>query len=479
MSPLDGGLALRVESGSQAGLTVPVGQQPLTIGRDPEADVVLDDDRVSRRHAVLATDGTAGLLLRDLSSTNGTWLGDRRIEGAAPVAAGSRIRVGATWLAIVEREDAPPPAAAGVDQSGMRRLQEQLRQGRRWVKLLAAGVAFSLLLAAVLVATTLTRKDTPAPAQVAARSPADVAAGARPGTVQVRVDADGRQVAAGSGWVLDAEQGLIVTNHHVISGSPAYSVAVEGRTRPAKLVATAPCDDLALLQVADRGSLRTLPLGAQSDLRAGDQVVALGYPANAADDNALTITVGVVSVVRTTADSGRFGDVVQTDAAINPGNSGGPLLGADGRLVGVNTLTLESESGPPVQNQNYAIGVDRVKEVTATLRQGLSPAWTGLWLEEPIGDSPLERLARRNHALMVLGAAPGTPAEAAGLRGPVLLTHVEGRRLDGTTAGYCRAVGGLHRGDQVALSLVELGAPSDPGSAPEATSRVIRLPLLG
>jgi S1-C subfamily serine protease len=470
MSPLEGGLALRVESGSQAGLTVPVGQQPLTIGRDPEADVVLDDERVSRRHAVLAADGTAGLLLRDLSSTNGTWLGDRRIEGAAPVAAGSRVRVGGTWLAIVEREDTPPPAA--TDQSGIRRLQEQLRQGRRWVRLLAVGVALSLLLVAVLVATALTGKEAPTPAPVTARSAADIAAGARLGTVQVRVAADGRQVAAGSGWVLDAEQGLIVTNHHVISGSPSYSVAVEGGTRPAKLVATAPCDDLALLQIADRGSLRALPLGAQSDLRAGDQVVALGYPANAADDNALTITVGVVSVVRTRADSGRFGNVVQTDAAINPGNSGGPLLGADGRLVGVNTLTLESESGPPVQNQNYAIGVDRVKEVTATLRQGRSPAWTGLWLEEPVGDSPLERLARRDHALMVLGVAPGTPAEAAGLRGPMLLTHVEGRRIDGTMAGYCQAVGDLHRGDQVALSVRELAAPG-------ATSRVVRLPLLG
>jgi S1-C subfamily serine protease len=476
MASPPGGLALRVESGSQAGRTVPIGRNALVIGRDPEADLVLDDDRVSRRHAALVADGPAQLLLRDLSSTNGTWLDDRRVEGAASVSAGARIRIGATWLAIVEREAAPPAAATtSIDQSGVRRLQEELRHGNRRVMMLTVGVAVSLLLVIVVAATVLTGRRSPA----ADRSPADIAADARPGTVQVRGQLNGRRVAAGSGWVLDADQGLIVTNHHVVSGASSYTVAVDGRNRAARLVATAPCDDLALLRVDDRATMRALPLGAQADLRQGDQVVALGYPVNAASDNSLTITVGVVSVVRTTADGGRLSNVVQTDAAINPGNSGGPLLGGNGQLVGVNTLTLESENGVPVQNQNYAIGVDRVREVTQVLRRGQSPAWTGLWVEEPTGDSQLERLARQAEALLVLGVAPGTPAEVAGVDGLMLLTHIDGKRLDGTLTGYCRALSGLRPGDRVAMSIVQPTSAIDPQPLDRPRVTVVDLPLLG
>lgn len=474
-----GGLALRVESGGQAGRMVPVGRQALVIGRDPEADLVLDDDRVSRRHAALVTDGSTGLLLRDLASTNGTWLDGRRIEGATSVSAGARICIGATWLAIVEQEVAPPATAAAAasveDPSGMRRLQEQLRHGNRRVMVLTVGVAISLLLVIVLAATILTGRRSPA----ADRTPADIAAEAKPGTVQVIGQLDGRRVASGSGWVLDAGQGLIVTNHHVVSGASSYTVAVDGRERAARLVATAPCDDLALLRVDDHAAMRALPLGAQADLRQGDQVVALGYPVNAASDNSLTITVGVVSVVRTTAEGGRLSNVVQTDAAINPGNSGGPLLGRNGQLVGVNTLTLESEDGVPVQNQNYAIGVDRVREVTQVLQRGQSPAWTGLWVEEPSGDSQLERLARQVDALLVLGVAPGTPAEAAGLRGPMLLTHVDGKRVDGTMTGYCQALSGSHRGERVAMSIVEPISAVDPRPLGRPRVTVVELPLLG
>lgn len=473
-----GGLALRVESGRQAGRTLPVGLQALVIGRDPEADLVLDDDRVSRRHAALVTDDSTGLLLRDLTSTNGTWLDGRRIDGATSVSAGARIRIGTTWLAIVEQEAAPPAAAATSveDPSAMRRLQEQLRHGDRRAMVLTVGAAISLLLVVVLATTILTGRRSPAAVD---RSPADIAAEAKPGTVQVTGQIDGRLVAAGSGWVLDAGQGLIVTNHHVISGASSYTVAVDGRERTARLVATAPCDDLALLRVDDHAAMRALRLGAQADLRQGDQVVALGYPVNAASDNSLTITVGVVSVVRTTAEGGRLSNVVQTDAAINPGNSGGPLLGINGQLVGVNTLTLESEGGVPVQNQNYAIGVDRVREVTQVLRRGQSPAWTGLWVEEPSGDSQLERLARRFDALLVLGVAPGTPAEAAGLRGRMLLTHIDGKRVDGTMIGYCQALSRFRRGDRVAMSILQPTSAVDPRPLDRPGATVVQLPLLG
>jgi S1-C subfamily serine protease len=139
-----------------------------------------------------------------------------------------------------------------------------------------------------------------------------------------------------------------------------------------------------VLRVADASGLRTLPLGSQGDLRQGQTVVAVGFPGNSSLSDALTSTVGVVSVVRSayrepTLDVPNLPNVVQTDAALNPGNSGGPLMNLDGRLVGVNSAgrTLNA-SGRIIQGQSYAIGVDQVREVIGRLRLGQSQGWYGL-----------------------------------------------------------------------------------------------------
>ena len=208
-------------------------------------------------------------------------------------------------------------------------------------------------------------------------------------SVQVITGKGDQPVGTGTGWLLDASRGLIVTNAHVTGVGDRWAVRwVTGPSnklqeirRPATLVASAPCDDLALLKVDDLPGLKAIPLASQSDLQGGESVIAAGYPGvigTARLQEPLQFTEGNVSVARTKFDDEQdpstqiYPDLVQTTAPINPGNSGGPLVTFDGKLVGVNTL------GPSMkQAQNFAIGVDQVKKITNVLRQGHSIGFTG------------------------------------------------------------------------------------------------------
>jgi len=305
--------------------------------------------------------------------------------------------------------------------------------------LILAGAALALAIAAVVLAVTgvLGGDDQPTVEGVVA----EVA----PSTALIVTSQDGRRLGTGSGWVLDAREGLVVTNHHVINGGEGIEVGLNRQMRRATVVGTAPCEDLAVLRIADGEGLRTLPLGSQGDLRQGRTVVAVGFPASASARSNLTSTVGVVSVTRSAfdlkgTDVPRYPNVIQTDAAINPGNSGGPLVDLEGRLVGVNSAGLDLLGGRTIQGQGYAIGVDRVKEIVPQLRRGRSLAWSGLGLQFPEPDEL--RRAGLPEGLLAVGAAPGSPAARAGLdEGESLLLAIDGRRVGTTLRGYCRAVG--------------------------------------
>ena len=194
--------------------------------------------------------------------------------------------------------------------------------------------------------------------------------------------AGGARAGNGTGWVLDAEEGLIVTNAHVVDAGETFQVGTEESLSDAEVVGVAPCDDLAVLRVSETEGLESLKLGSQDSISQGDQVVAIGYPTNASPNDELQATEGIVSVVEQTFDVPNdpfvqlYPNVIQTDAPINPGNSGGPLIDSNGNLVGVNTLIFRGRRGE-IEGQGYAIGVDRVAEVVEGLRDGDSQAWLG------------------------------------------------------------------------------------------------------
>ncbi len=185
----------------------------------------------------------------------------------------------------------------------------------------------------------------------------------------------GQQSGEGSGFVLN-EEGEIVTNAHVVTTGegeaikPASEVYVEfadGNRVPAKVLGHDPNADIALLRVDPEGlALEPLPLGDSAKVKVGEPVAAIGSPFGQAQ----SLSVGIVSAVdRSVASLTDFAipGAIQTDAAINPGNSGGPLVGSDGRVIGVNQQ-IKSRSGGG-EGVGFAVPIDVVKHSVGQLRE--------------------------------------------------------------------------------------------------------------
>lgn len=147
------------------------------------------------------------------------------------------------------------------------------------------------------------------------------------------------RLSAGSGFIIDAGRGLVITNNHVVENARAIEVTVGDRTVPARLLGIDPSHDIAVLQIPARG-LKQLHLGNSDQLSVGDYVVAIGNPFQVGQ----TVTAGIVSAIGRPRQ-GTGPSYVQTDAPINPGNSGGPLISMRGEVVGVNTAIIGPGDG--------------------------------------------------------------------------------------------------------------------------------------
>ena len=450
-------MELLVRTGPQAGGRIVLDPgQTLTIGRHDSSDLRLEDPSVSRFHARLRVDHDGMVWLEDHGSANGTFVDGRRVSGSERLLGGERIQIGQSSLTVAPRgvEPAAPvpspgyvlPSAPGPATIERRALRESVSRANQ-----IAIAAVIIALVAVGAGGAVLLSSRPANGPDTAALVTDL----RPSVVHVISDLGDGFSGVGTGWVYDAGDGLVVTNHHVVDGGQAITIAGEGMPqRAAEIVATAPCEDLALLRVARRDDLETLSLGSQSELRQGETVVALGYPVNAGPGTDLVVTTGIVSVVKTVwtdgFDTPDYPNVIQTDAAINPGNSGGPLVNAAGRLVGVNSAVRTTSGGRIIQGQGYAIGVDRVKEIIPILREGTSLAWTGMAFEYPARGSDLTDLGLPPIAgLIVRNVVPGTPADEAGFGAePALVVEVDGVEMDATLPGYCDAVEVRRSGDE-------------------------------
>lgn len=147
-----------------------------------------------------------------------------------------------------------------------------------------------------------------------------------------------QEAGSGSGFIIDAQKGYIVTNNHVIDGAQKVTVSLsDGRNVDAKIVGADPRTDLAVLQISDTKNLTAVSLGDSTKLEVGEPVVAIGNPGG--NDFARSVTTGVVSATNRSLDiqgEASF-NLIQTDAAINPGNSGGPLVNYQGQVIGINS----------------------------------------------------------------------------------------------------------------------------------------------
>jgi len=146
------------------------------------------------------------------------------------------------------------------------------------------------------------------------------------------------RISAGSGFVVDAVRGLVVTNHHVVENARAIAVGLGDRQVEAEFLGSDPQTDIAVLRIPARG-LKEIPLGDSERADVGDYVVAIGNPFEVGQ----TVTAGIVSALRAPSQGGpRY---IQTDAPINPGNSGGPLINMRGEAIGVNSAIIAPGGG--------------------------------------------------------------------------------------------------------------------------------------
>jgi S1-C subfamily serine protease len=168
----------------------------------------------------------------------------------------------------------------------------------------------------------------------------------------------------GSGVIIQ-DDGLVVTNYHVIEEADQVLVALaDGREFPAELLLADPSADLALLRVDNDGRpLPSLSLGDSDEVQVGDLVLAIGNPFGIGK----TVTSGIVSALVHTADASAAPAFIQTDAAINPGNSGGPLVTVDGRVIGINTAIF-TRTGASI-GIGFAIPSDRVQDLIAVAEE--------------------------------------------------------------------------------------------------------------
>ena len=167
----------------------------------------------------------------------------------------------------------------------------------------------------------------------------------------------------GSGVIIDAVAGYIVTNHHVVDGADEISITLhDGRQLEAKIIGSDPEADVAILQV-DEKNLTSIPFADSSKLRVGDFAVAIGNPFGLGQ----TVTSGIVSALgRTGLGIEGYEDFIQTDASINPGNSGGALVNLRGELIGINTAILAG-GGKGNVGIGFAIPINMVRQLTDQL----------------------------------------------------------------------------------------------------------------
>lgn len=233
----------------------------------------------------------------------------------------------------------------------------------------------------------------------------------------------GERQSLGSGFLISSD-GYIITNNHVISNAKRITVRLAQRDEEyaATVVGADELTDLALIKIAARRALPTIPLGTSASLQIGEWVIAVGNPFGLDQ----TVTAGIVSGKGRVIGAGPYDDFIQTDASINPGNSGGPLLNLRGEVVGVNS-TILSRAGGNI-GIGFAIPIDLVKSIVAQLKASgkVTRGWLGVAVQAVTPDISGFFGLEGPRGALISEVVKGGPAEAAGIRrGDIILSFNE------------------------------------------------------
>ena len=263
------------------------------------------------------------------------------------------------------------------------------------------------------------------------------------------------QMSAGSGVIIDAVEGYVLTNHHVIESQGAITVTLkDGRVLEATLVGSDPATDIAVLKVA-ADNLVAVDLADSDALKVGDYVMAIGNPFGLGQ----TVTSGIISALgRTGISRDGYEDFIQTDASINPGNSGGALVDSNGRLIGINTAIIAPAGGNVgigfAVPANMAVAIKDQIIAHGAVNRGL----LGVNIQELTPDlaEALGLEGEPLHAAVIVGVGEGSAAAEAGLVVGDIVTKVDGRALRSAT-DFRNRLGLLAVGDSVTLDVLRDG----------------------
>lgn len=245
-----------------------------------------------------------------------------------------------------------------------------------------------------------------------------------------------QQNTIGTGFVVNAEKGVIVTNRHVVADTTLkYSVVTkDGKKMDIEKIYRDPNFDLALVQVnIGNNQLKALELGDSSKLKSGQTLIAIGNALGRFDN---TVTTGVVSGLGRSISAGDpfstetelLDNLIQTDAAINPGNSGGPLLNSAAQVIGVNVATTEG-----AQNIGFAIPINSVKSIVEEFVQNgkISRAYLGVSYRLITKD--LAKLNDVPEGAYIQEVLKDSPAEKAGVQTADIITKIDNQPIDSDT----------------------------------------------
>ncbi|GAA1710673.1 S1C family serine protease [Nonomuraea bangladeshensis] len=389
--------------------------------------------------------------------------------GATPPAAGGFPR---RDTIIMEQPPPPPPAPpkkpfyGGKAVAGLALAAAAIGGG------IVGGVVVNAFQPDPVSVTTTSNPGAPSPVFKTASSDltvAEVAAKVQPSVVMIQ-----GQSGEGSGVVL-SEDGLILTNNHVVvgAGQGGGQMTVkfsDGKTAKASVVGTDPATDLAVIRAEGASGLTKAALGDSDQLKVGDDVLAIGSPLGLDG----SVTRGIVSALDRTLTVGgeqrqqlppgwgqeqqqgqseeptTIGGAIQTDASINPGNSGGALVNAAGELIGINTAIASEAAGGGV---GFAIPVNTAKQVADQLISSgkVTHAFLGVSVTDATGDVP---------GALIREITAGSPAEKAGLRQGDLITKINDKAVDGgdTVVGQVR---GFKPGQAVKITYMRDGQAHD------------------
>ncbi len=263
-----------------------------------------------------------------------------------------------------------------------------------------------------------------------------------------------REVAsAGSGVIVDAERGYILTNHHVVDSAEKIQISlIDGDVLDAEIVGSDAATDIALIKV-EADDLTEMPIGDSDSVRAGDFVLAIGNPFGLGH----TVTSGIVSALgRTGISQNGYEDFIQTDASINPGNSGGALVNMRGELVGINSAIISRSGG------NVGIGFAVPTEIAESImrqildfgevRRGL----LGVTIQAIDAEVAEALNASVDRGALVTEVVPGSAAEKSGLRVDDIIVGVNEEKI--TNASELRNTIGLKgSGESVTIRYIRDG----------------------